>query len=467
MMQVVMQVESNVSDAQQLEQMLQLRASEFFECPPDQVVVTRPSRRSIATPVLTQMEAVLSGDPSEYADTSGLLEEYLGSANLKTKVLTMVTTCGSGYTPTQADPAGAANGSSDAEACSPCQAATFKTLLDNSPCEDCPTHSSTNATGAVAESQCACNYGFTRANESELQTVSLKQGFQCVSSAQYISAQAAAEVAGSVSTAVGIVVAANVAVAVGTSVGVSVSSAVAASSGGAVGGVLGGAGAGGSGGAAGGSSVGSSSGSSTLTLITQVQFLNQVGRIGGSSGSESLASFSGISAHTHTSSTGPPTTDTATALCLSPDLALCAQSSLSLYLEVALSGTAHTASSCWRSMKPCSLCVSRCHTGGFAWANFDLGLSILPAKEDSQQTAATNTTSAARSRRSAKAAAGNKANSADMERPPKADSAGNEETGDASTCSLEDIAPTLERIITCGESGIAQDACSLEGRYAS
>jgi hypothetical protein len=111
-------------------------------------------------------------------------------------------------------------------------------------------------------------------------------------------------------------------------------------------------------------------------------------------------------------------------------------------------------------MKPHSLCVSLCHTGGFAWANFDLGLSILPAKEDSQQTAA-------RSRRSAKAAPGKNANSAGMVGPGKGDSAGDEETGDASTCSLEDIAPTLERIITCGESRTAQDACSLEGCYAS
>ena len=292
-MQVVMQVDSNSSDAEQLEQMLQLRASEFFACRPDEVVVTLLIRRSIEMPVLTQMEVVLSGDPSEYADMSELLEEYFGSANLNTKVLTMVTTCGSGYT-LMADPARAANGSSDVEACSPCQTKTFKSLLDNSPCQDCPTHSSTNNTGAVAESQCACDYGYRRANESELQTGAQKHGFQCVVSAQFISAQAAAEIAGSASTAVGIVVAANVAVAVGTSVGVSVSSAVAASSGGAVGGVLGGAG--GSGGAAGGSSVGTSSGSSTLTLITQVQFLNQVGRIGGSSGSESLASFSGFSA---------------------------------------------------------------------------------------------------------------------------------------------------------------------------
>ena len=64
-----------------------------------------------------------------------------------------------------------------------------------------------------------------------------------------------------------------------TQVASSVSSAVAASSGGAAGGVVtGGGGFSASGGTAGSGGSGSSGG--TLTLITQVQFLNQAGRIG-------------------------------------------------------------------------------------------------------------------------------------------------------------------------------------------
>ena len=102
----------------------------------------------------------------------------------------------------------------------------------------------------------------------------------CASKSQYVSIEDAKAAARAVSSVVGAVVGTNVAVAVGTAVASSVSSAVAASSGGAVGGAVGGAGGGAAGGGtgAGGSSGGSSSG--TLPLITQVQYLNQVGRIG-------------------------------------------------------------------------------------------------------------------------------------------------------------------------------------------
>ena len=81
-------------------------------------------------------------------------------------------------------------------------------------------------------------------------------------------AQAASEM---VSTLVGTVVAANVAMAVGT--------AVAGSVGGAVGGATGGA------------SGGGGSGGGCAALITQVQFLNVMGRIGGSNGSVGMSSF--------------------------------------------------------------------------------------------------------------------------------------------------------------------------------
>jgi len=88
---------------------------------------------------------------------------------------------------------------------------------------------------------------------------------------------ATAEVISStISTTLGIVIATNVAVAVGTAVGSAV-----------VGGVAGGVGGGVGGGAAGGGGGGSSGG--TMALITQVQFLNLLGRAGGSDGSETVA----------------------------------------------------------------------------------------------------------------------------------------------------------------------------------
>ncbi len=236
------------------------------------------------------MEAILSGDPNEIMpDTQGMFQEFLRSdGQWIVKVLSLSTTCGSGFSvaASAGDPDASANISS-ADTCIVCPRATYKYLLDNSPCSPCPKHSSTNITGALDISACACDGGFRTANESTQDASGAEQVFACVSSTQYISTQEAADAAESVSTAVGVIVAANVAVAVGTSVGVSVSSAVAASSGGAVGGAVGGSG----GAASGSSSAGSSSSSGTLSLITQVQFLNQVGRIGGSKGSESLGTF--------------------------------------------------------------------------------------------------------------------------------------------------------------------------------
>ena len=161
MLQAVMEVETNSSDGRQLELILPLRASEFFSCRPDEVSISFPSRRSTYK-VLTEMQAVLSGDPSEFSDASGLLEEYLGSTGWVIKVLQLTTTCGSGYTleevATARVPDDVTNSSENsmAKGCMPCQSGKYKLLLDNSPCVTCPAHSSTNSTGAIAASQCRC-----------------------------------------------------------------------------------------------------------------------------------------------------------------------------------------------------------------------------------------------------------------------------------------------------------------------
>ena len=158
--------------------------------------------------------------------------------------------------------------------CRPCTIAFFKQAADNSACVACARFSSTNSTGAVSEEACVCQQGYRKLNQSELASAADDEARACVSVNQYVSPTAAAEAAAGMSQAVGVAVASNVALAVGTAVASSVSSAVAASSGGAVGGAVGG-GVGGSGGLAGGSS----GGGMAVTLITQVQFLNQVGAL--------------------------------------------------------------------------------------------------------------------------------------------------------------------------------------------
>lgn len=199
------------------------------------------------------------------ADTSASLQEFLDLGQVsrsmtKVKVLGMHATCGRGYS-TENGSAVAGNSSGT---CTPCEFGFHKEALDDSPCLQCPTFASTNSTGTTDGALCFCEDGYMLINGSSA----------CVSKSQYVSVEDAKAAARAVSSIVGAVVGANVAVTVGTVVASSVSSAVAASSGGAVGG---GAASGGAG--AGGSSGGSSS-SSTITLITQVQFLNQVGRIG-------------------------------------------------------------------------------------------------------------------------------------------------------------------------------------------
>ena len=222
-----------------------------------------------------ECEAVLYEDQAAFiarmADEMATLQEFLDLGQGRRSmtnftVLGIHATCGRGYsTENGSEVSGNSSGT-----CTPCAIGFHKEALDNSSCLRCPKFASTNSTGTTDEALCSCKDGYMLTNTSSM----------CASKSQYVSIEDAKAAARAVSSVVGAVVGTNVAVAVGTAVASSVSSAVAASSGGAVGGAVGGAGGGAAGGGtgAGGSSGGSSSG--TLPLITQVQFLNQVGRIG-------------------------------------------------------------------------------------------------------------------------------------------------------------------------------------------
>ena len=218
------------------------------------------------------------------ADEKATLQEFLDLGQgrrsmINFTVLGIHATCGRGYsTQNGSEVSGNSSGT-----CTPCAIGFHKEALDDSPCLRCPKFASTNSTGTTDEALCSCKDGYMLTNTSSM----------CASKSQYVSIEDAKAAASAVSSVVGAVVGMNVAVAVGTVVASSVSSAVAASSGGAVGGAVGGAGgsfsagggAPGGGTGAGGSSGGISSGtikisSGTLPLITQVQYLNQVGRIG-------------------------------------------------------------------------------------------------------------------------------------------------------------------------------------------
>lgn len=137
---------------------------------------------------------------------------------------------------------------------------------------------------AASSENCTCDEarGYERGNASA-----------CVRKAQFVSTQEAQAAAVTVSNLVVSVTVANVAVAVATS--------VAGAVGGVVGGGMGGAGAGlatAEAGAAGGAAAESSSTvqvstSGTMNLISQVQYLNVLGRVGGpgANTSESLQAF--------------------------------------------------------------------------------------------------------------------------------------------------------------------------------
>ena len=264
-MMITLQIETNSTDVQKLSAFLRTEISVFYDCPQDKIKLDMgPSRRKQYQAYLV---LELLDDPmqvkSQLAETQGLLEEFLGlDARWIFKVLSLDLTCGIGYSPV---PGSNASNISMPGVCMACSVGFYKKNLDNSPCLACPSGSSTSSKGSTNISYCACNMGYRSTNASEL---------ACVSR-QYVSVKEAEDAARTVSTAVGTVVATNVALAVATAVASSVSTAVAASSGGAVGGAVG-AGMSGGGGTVLEGAGSSGGGSGTLTLITQVQFLNQV-----------------------------------------------------------------------------------------------------------------------------------------------------------------------------------------------
>ena len=192
--------------------------------------------------------------------------------------------------------------------CMACEEAKFKSAADDSGgCIECPSSHMTSPEASIAPDQCECIYGFqwgldtggddgnasetntTSSNSSSLQRMqqsdnSTESGvWQCVRIPGAVTLAEAAQAAAMVGSVVAAVVATNVAVAVGTAIG------------GAVGGAVGGAGGGAAGGAAGGGAGagGAAAGAGSVALISQVQYLNVAGKIGGSNASKSLSTFSG------------------------------------------------------------------------------------------------------------------------------------------------------------------------------
>ena len=232
------------------------------------------------------------------AETAVLLQYFLDDvfavhrrlslSGIRLKVLEMHATCGAGYSLSPGFIPNATNLSvmPSFQSCMPCFKGFYKSLTDDSPCVSCSAHATTQGQGATDETACDCVQEYRRANSSEVTDGMSEEGATviCVRLGQFVSAQVARETAQAVSAAIGVAVGTNVAVAVGTAVATSVGSALAASSGGAVSGAVGESMLG---------SVGSSgSTGGTMTMITQVQFLSTVGRIGGARASESMAGYS-------------------------------------------------------------------------------------------------------------------------------------------------------------------------------
>ena len=214
--------------------------------------------------------------------------------------------------------------------CMACEEAKYKSAQDDSGgCIECPSSHMTSPEGSVSPDQCECIYGFsweldtggddgnasdtntTSSNSTSLQRMQQSDNsterdvWQCVRIPGAVTLAEAAQAAAMVSSVVSAVVATNVAVAVGTAVGGAVSGAVGgAVGGGAGGGVISGAataaaaeiaaGAGaGAGWAGAGGAAEIAAGAGSMALISQVQYLNVAGKVGGSNASKSLATFSG------------------------------------------------------------------------------------------------------------------------------------------------------------------------------
>ena len=243
------------------------------------------------------MQATIARDFDEFSkDSEGAadsLKSFFAMRGLKTKVTGFKMYCGAGFGPSLT------NSTVDSP-CAACRAGFYKNSLDNSVCTQCGPHMKTETVGGTSVEDCVCVSGYhlstadNTAENTSSSTVSPNNTFeysnaavtgsatnssasatttarmqtrQCVlkSNLNPATAKAASE---AISGLIAGVVAANVAIAVGTAVVGSV----------AVGGVAGG-------GAGGGSSGGSAA------LISSVQFLNVMGRVGGENGSAGMSSF--------------------------------------------------------------------------------------------------------------------------------------------------------------------------------
>ena len=294
MIEILLQSKANSSSSDLMEDVLRAETSTFFSCPQDDISISRAaapgasSRRGTSEHVQhTLVKVILEDDIvvelARLAETRELLHEFLAlDLRFKFQVMDITITCGQGFSPDRATGgvAGVRRSSHVSSACLPCSRGFYKSALDNSSCLPCPSQSKTPRTGARNASMCECEEGWVNAlaNASEAGLASTDGGPECVSIRQFVSVEQAKLAAQTISTALGAIVGTNVAIAVTTAVVSSVSSAAAAGSGGAV--------------TVGGSAGGAGSSGGTVTLLTQVQFLNQAGRIGGSNASRAMSAFS-------------------------------------------------------------------------------------------------------------------------------------------------------------------------------
>jgi len=183
-------------------------------------------------------------------------------------------TCGAGYQEVKSNqPLLSPGCTACAPTCTACPRGSFKDSLDSSPCRQCSDGMTTDSESSSSEQDCRCDEskGYFQQTNNENSSV---MSWVC---RQGIKQSDAKAISTSVSTTIGVVIGANVAVAVGTAVASSFSAAV--------GGSMSGAAASGMGGSGAGTLAAESSGSSgTIELISQAQYLNLYGGVGGSPG---------------------------------------------------------------------------------------------------------------------------------------------------------------------------------------
>ena len=255
-------------------------------------------RQTVITPMVVQ--AVIARDFEVFSvDSEGSaagLESFFQIRGLNSVAVKGFTTyCGAGY---EED---LFNRSGKGQTCVQCQVGTFKQSTDNSACVPCGGYMTTTSVGSKSIEDCVCITGYRlqavndtafaehKANQASTINTSRREkndsgtpvDSQCV-----LISNLDPQTARSVSQAVGGFVAA----VVGTNVAVTVGAAVASSIGTAVGGGIGSAGAATTGSSNGLSASGGGA-ASCLPLISQVQFLNVMGRVGGSNGSASMFAF--------------------------------------------------------------------------------------------------------------------------------------------------------------------------------